>query len=83
MRTRTRVGAVTVGPTADRLSGEEVQALKFAAHRQLARWAKRSGLNSRQRARRSALARAVRILEDKAFASGCELRPATEQSNDA
>jgi hypothetical protein len=64
---------VSDAPT-PRLSREEVQALKFAAHRQLARWAKRDQLRSRQREQRAALVRAVRILEDKAFADGCELR---------
>jgi hypothetical protein len=57
-----------------RLSRHEIQALKFAAHRQLARWFKRNQLQSRQREQRAALVRAVRILEDKALANGCELR---------
>jgi hypothetical protein len=57
-----------------RLSREEVQALKFAAHRQLACWAKSRPLRPRQQTQRSALVRAVRILEDQAFADGCELR---------
>jgi hypothetical protein len=57
------------------LSREEVLALKFAAHRQLARWAKSRALSSRQKARRAALVTAVRILEDRAFAGGCELCP--------
>jgi hypothetical protein len=60
-----------------RLSREEVQALKFAAHRQLARWAKNSQLRPRQREQRAALVRAVRALEDQAFADGCELCAAT------
>jgi hypothetical protein len=64
---------VSEAPT-HHLSREEVQALKFAAHRQLARWAKRDQLRSRQREQRTALVRAVRVLEDKAFANGCELR---------
>jgi hypothetical protein len=63
---------VSDAPT-HRLSREEVQALKFAAHRQLARWAKRSQLRPRQREQRAALVRAVRVLEDQAFADGCEL----------
>jgi hypothetical protein len=58
-----------------RLSREEVQALKFAAHRQLARWAKSNQLRSRQREQRAALVRAVRILEHPAFIDGCELYP--------
>jgi len=57
-----------------RLTGDEIQALKFAAHRQLARWANKRELQPRQLARRTALVGAVRILEDKAFAEGCELR---------
>ncbi len=57
-----------------RLSGDEIQALKFAAHRQLARWSNKSDLSPRQHAQRLALIRAVRIIEDKALADGCELR---------
>jgi hypothetical protein len=56
-----------------RLSREEVLALKFAAHRQLTRWANPRPLPPRQQARRDALVHAVRILEDPAFAAGCEL----------
>ena len=56
-----------------RLSREEIQALKFAAHRQLARWAKARPLPSRQQTRRDALVQAVRILDDPAFAEGCEI----------
>jgi len=56
-----------------RLSGDEVVALKFASHRQLSRWA-RPGLSKHQHAQRAALRRAVRVLQDKAFANGCELR---------
>jgi hypothetical protein len=73
---------MTLGPTADRLSREEVQALKFAAHRQLARWAKKPGLSSRQYARRSALTHAVRILQDNAFAHRCELGVPDAENND-
>ncbi len=58
-----------------RLSREEISALKFAAHRQLARWAKTRPLQPRQQARRTALAAAVRTLEVQALADGCELRP--------
>lgn len=59
---------------APRLSGEQVQALKFAAYRQLARWSKRPRLSPRQHAQRNALTSGVRILQDRAFADGCELR---------
>jgi hypothetical protein len=41
---------VTDQPTTDHLSGEEVTALKAAARRQLARWAKKSELSPHQRA---------------------------------
>ena len=75
---------MTDQPTADRLSGEEVQALKFAVHRQLARWSNKPWLSSRQHAQRSALTRAVHILQDKAFAHGCVLRvPNAEKNADA
>jgi hypothetical protein len=67
------------GQPARHLSREEVLALKFAAHRQLARWANSSAaLQPRQRDRRAALVRAVRALEDDAFAGGCELRACSD-----
>jgi len=56
-----------------RLSGEEIVALKFAAHRQLARWSNKPRLSPHQHAQRNALKRAVRSLEDKALDAGCEL----------
>jgi hypothetical protein len=65
------------GPTHS-LSREEVQALKFAAHRQLARWAKNNQLRPRQRQQRAALVRAVRILDDQAFADGCHLQASSD-----
>lgn len=75
---------MTDGPRVDRLSGDEIQALKFAAHRQLARWAKKSGLSSRQRAQRGALTRAVGILGNRALGRGCELQvPPREDTADA
>lgn len=61
-------------PPAHRLSREQVAALRFAAHRQLARWAKQHELQPRQREQRTALVHAVRVLEDGALAGGCELR---------
>ncbi len=64
---------------ARRLSADEIVALKFAAHRQLARWAHKEKLSQHQHARRIALVRAVRILEDKAFVSGCNLHVASEE----
>jgi hypothetical protein len=68
---------VTDAP-AQRLSRDEVLALKYAAHRQLARWAKARPLNPRQRERRAALVTAVRTLEDPSFMRGCELRAADD-----
>jgi hypothetical protein len=70
--------------TAERLSGEVIAALKFAAHRQLARWAAKDELSRHQRAQRTVLARAVRSLQDKAFVCGCELNAVpTPESADA
>jgi hypothetical protein len=63
---------------AGRLSGEEILALKFAAHRQLARWVKRPRLTPRKQAQRTTLKRAVAVLQDPAFADGCELRPPSD-----
>jgi hypothetical protein len=68
-------------PPAQRLSGNEVVALKFAANRQLARWAHKGDLSRRQHTRRAALVRAVRTLQDKAFAGGCELHAAPSEEN--
>jgi hypothetical protein len=66
-----------------RLSGAQVLALKFAAHRQLARWANKPKLSEHQHGQRSALRGAVRVLEGKAFAHGCELRvPDAEDDRD-
>ncbi|MGH2942027.1 MAG: hypothetical protein ACRDLN_04545 [Solirubrobacteraceae bacterium] len=69
------------GEPAGRLSGEEIAALRFAAHRQLARWSNKPQLSPRQHAQRSALKRSVRILERKAFTVGCELRPSNEEEH--
>jgi hypothetical protein len=66
-------------PAPRRLSREQVLALKFAVHRQLARWAKARQLRPRQQAQRAALVSAVRVLDDKAFADGCDLTPSAEQ----
>ena len=68
---------MTSGESTSRLSGEQVQALKFAAHRQLARWASKPKLSPHQHAQRSALRGAVCVLQDQAFVHGCELRAAS------
>jgi hypothetical protein len=62
-----------------RLSGDEILALKFAARRQLARWADRPSLGAQQRARRDALKRAVHVLQNRAFTHGCELRASSPE----
>lgn len=56
------------------LSPEEIKALKFAGHRQLARWSRKIALSPRQHAQRTALIRAVQKLDDDNCANGCELR---------
>jgi hypothetical protein len=60
-------------PGAAHLSGEEILALRYAARRQLARWAKKRQLSRDQYARRTALKRAVAALHHQAFVHGCEL----------
>ena len=69
---------MTDRPT-DRLTGEEVMALKFAARRQLTRWAHQKRLSPHQRAQRTALARAVRVLGEQAYDHGCGLQPLGEE----
>jgi len=64
---------------AARLSDDDIVALKFAAHRQLARWANKPQLSSHQHAQRAALKRAVQALQNKAFAHGCELRAPSDE----
>jgi len=65
-------------PATSSLSGEEIKALRFAAHRQLTRWANKPRLSPEQHARRNALKRAAGALHDPAFAHGCELHTTTE-----
>jgi hypothetical protein len=59
---------------AARLSSDEIAALKFAANRQLARWANKSRLSEHQHSQRTALRRAVRVLQDDKLAYGCDLQ---------
>ena len=68
-------------PLFSRLSGDQVTALKFAAHRQLARWANKPRLSEHQHGQRVALKGAVRVLQDQAFAQGCELRIPDAEGN--
>jgi hypothetical protein len=62
-----------------RMSGVELDALRFAGRRQLARWSSKSRLSPNQQAQRSALTRAVRVLHDDALADGCELHAPTNE----
>jgi len=62
-----------------RLSGNELAILTFAARRQLTRWASRGDLLPREREQRATLIRAVRVLDDRAFAHGCELYPVDDR----
>jgi hypothetical protein len=62
------------GGSTPRLSGDQLLALKFAAQRQLARWSNKPKLSAHQHDQRAALKDAVHILQDQAFADGCELR---------
>jgi len=58
------------------LSGDEITALTFAARRQLTRWAnRRRELQPFEQAQRTLLIRAIRVLDHRAFAHGCELTP--------
>jgi hypothetical protein len=68
------------GEPAARLSGDEIVALKFAAHRQLSRWA-RPGLSAHQHQQRAALRRAVRKLQGKALARDSELCVLSKNGN--
>ncbi|MGH2941445.1 MAG: hypothetical protein ACRDLN_01530 [Solirubrobacteraceae bacterium] len=66
-----------------RLSRAELDALRFAGRRQLARWSSKPQLSPNQQAQRGALKQAVRILEDDAFTGGCDLHvPDEEKHND-
>jgi hypothetical protein len=66
---------------ARRLSDDEVGALRFAANRQLARYASKPQLSEHQRAQRTALRRAFRVLRDDALTHGFELRPQRTQGD--
>jgi hypothetical protein len=66
---------------AARLSGDEIMALRFAAHRQLSRWAQRPRLSPHQHAQRAALRRAIRVLQDDTFAHGCDLLAPNARGN--
>ncbi len=66
---------------ARRLSADQIVALRFAAHRQLARWSNKPQLSPHQHAQRTELRRAAHILRDDAFAHGCELHAPNEEES--
>jgi hypothetical protein len=55
------------------LSAEEMRVLKFAVRRQITRWANKRNPNTDQRAQRATLQRVLHVLDDNAFAGGCDL----------
>jgi len=55
------------------LSADEMRVLKFAVRRQITRWANRRNPNAEQRAQRATLQQVLHVLEDNAFAGGCDL----------
>jgi len=64
-----------------RLSRAELDALKFAGRRQLARWSNKPRLSPNQQAQRHALKQAVRVLQDDAFIGGCALHAPDEEEH--
>jgi hypothetical protein len=63
---------MTAEPT-QYLSADEMQVLKFAVRRQLTRWANKRNPNADRRAQRAALQRVLHVVDDNAFAGGCDL----------
>jgi hypothetical protein len=55
------------------LSADEMRVLKFAVRRQITRWANKRDPNAEQRAQRATLRRVLHVLNDDAFAGGCDL----------
>lgn len=62
-----------------RLSRDQILALKFAAHRQLTRWSNNRDLSPHQHAQRTALTHAMHILQDRTLAHGCELHATSKE----
>jgi len=60
------------------LSAAEMRVLKFAVRRQLTRWANKRNPNADQRAQRATLQRVLHVLDDNAFAAGCNLHVPSE-----
>lgn len=55
------------------LSSDEMRVLKFVVRRQLSRWANKRNPTPEQRAQRAMLQQILHVLEDDAFAGGCDL----------
>jgi hypothetical protein len=66
------------GPT-QYLSADEMRVLNFAVRRQLTRWANKRNLSADQRAQRATLQQVLNILDDNAFAGGCDLHVPTDE----
>jgi hypothetical protein len=61
------------------LSADEMRVLKFAVRRQITRWANKRNPNAEQRAQRATLQQVLHVLENDAFAGGCDLHVPTEK----
>jgi hypothetical protein len=60
------------------LSADEMRVLKFVVRRQLSRWANKRNPTAEQQAQRAMLQQVLHVLEDGAFAGGCDLHVPTE-----
>lgn len=55
------------------LSADEMRVLKFAVRRQITRWANRRNPTTEQQAQKTTLQQILHVLDDDAFAGGCDL----------
>jgi hypothetical protein len=55
------------------LSADEMRVLKFVIRRQLSRWANKRNPIPEQQAQRAMLQQILHVLQDDAFAGGCDL----------
>ena len=60
------------------LSSDELRILKFVVRRQLSRWANKRNPTPEQQAQRAMLQQILQILQDDAFAGGCDLHVPSE-----
>jgi hypothetical protein len=61
------------------LSADEMRVLRFAARRQLTRWSNKRNPNAEQKVQRATLQQALHVLDDDAFAGGCDLHVPSEK----